>query len=73
MAGVERHSCNSADSDKKATTGDTSNETPSNSAMDGDKAGMPDVAGWPERPRLAGNEMTAKYGPPTEVSIEAIQ
>ena len=37
-----------------------------------DKDGAPDVSAWPERPRLAVKEMTAKYGAPLEVSSETI-
>ncbi len=37
-----------------------------------DKSGMADVSSWPERPRLAVKEMTAKYGAPLEVSSEAM-
>ncbi len=29
---------------------------------------MADVSSWPERPRLAVKEMTAKYGAPLEVA-----
>ncbi len=59
------------------TTGQESNETNKDSKNNvqnatSDKDGTPDVSSWPERPRLAVKEMTAKYGAPLEVSSEAI-
>ncbi len=62
--------CNTAGPDTKETNKDSMNNV-QNSAMSG-KDGMPDVSSWPERPRLAVKEMTAKYGAPVEVSSEAI-
>ena len=37
-----------------------------------DKNDGSDVSSWPERPRLAIKQMTAKYGAPTEVSSETM-
>jgi len=69
-------SCNSSESESKMTNEDSMNKTSmnnqqNNSAMS-DKDGAPDVSAWPERPRLAVKEMTAKYGAPTEVGTETI-
>jgi predicted outer membrane protein len=68
-------SCNSSESDSKMSNEDSMNKNSmnkeqSNSAMNDKDA--PDVSAWPERPRLAVKEMTAKYGAPLEVSSEAI-
>jgi len=71
LAGIGIYSCNSAESDNKIA----SNENPINSKTDAsssEQKGMPDVADWPERPRLAIKEMMVKYGEPVEVSSEAI-
>ncbi len=68
---IGMYSCNSAESDNKTATGDTMNNMENDKVMV-DKSGMPDVSAWPERPRLAVKEMFAKYGPPVEVSSEAI-
>jgi hypothetical protein len=59
------------------TTGQDSNETNKDSMNNvqnamSEKDGIPDVSSWPERPRLAVKEMTAKYGAPLEVSSEAM-
>jgi predicted outer membrane protein len=69
-------SCNSSESESKMSNEDSMNKTSmnnqqNNSAMT-DKDGAPDVSAWPERPRLAVKEMTAKYGAPTEVGSETI-
>lgn len=68
--------CNSSGSDSKMTNEDSMNKTSmdnqqNNSAMN-NKDGAPDVSAWPERPRLAVKEMTAKYGAPLEVSSESV-
>jgi len=62
-------SCNSADN--KTTDKDSMNTDVSNTSMSA-KNGEPDLTGWPERPKLAVKEMTAKYGAPLEVSSEAM-
>ncbi|MBA3647247.1 MAG: DUF4142 domain-containing protein [Chitinophagales bacterium] len=64
-------SCNPSASDHKMTDKDTVNNQQNNAAMNGKKDAV-DVSDWPERPRLAVKEMTAKYGAPAEVSSEAI-
>ncbi len=71
LAGIGMSGCNSADSDNSTAMGDSMNTIQNNATM-GDKEGVPDVSAWPERPRLAVKEMTAKYGAPVEVSSEAI-
>jgi predicted outer membrane protein len=68
---IGMYSCNSAESGNKTATGDTMNNMENEKVMV-DKSGMPDVSAWPERPRLAVKEMSAKYGAPVEVSSEAI-
>jgi len=69
-------SCNSSDPDSKMTNEDSLNKTSMNNQQNNpgmnDKDIAPDVSGWPERPRLAVKEMTAKYGKPLEVSSEAM-
>lgn len=71
VAGALVSGCNSAGDDKSATTSDSMARTENNAAKS-DNTAMPDVSAWPERPRLAVKEMTAKYGAPVEVSSEAI-
>ncbi len=72
LAGISLYSCNSAESDNKTADMVDTLSTSQNNADMGDKKGMPDVSAWPERPRLAVKEMTAKYGAPLEVSSEAM-
>lgn len=64
-------SCNTSETDNKRTNKDSMNKDQDNASMSG-KDGMTDVSSWPERPRLAVKEMTAKYGAPLEVSSEAM-
>ena len=61
--------CNTTSQDSNETNKDSMNNV--QNAMS-DKDGIPDVSSWPERPRLAVKEMTAKYGAPLEVSSEAM-
>ncbi len=67
LAGLGMSGCNSAESDNKTAAMDDTLSTSQNNTDMAGKTSMPDVSAWPERPRLAVKEMTAKYGAPLEV------
>jgi len=63
--------CVSPETDNNKNNNDSINKAQITPAMS-EKKDAPDISGWPERPRLAVKEMTAKYGAPLEVSSEAM-